>query len=91
MIYYNVIGDHQLEVTVRGMGGYQYLDEYVGNVSIPKDVVYNGETYSVVSIGYCAFYYNKNLKSVTIPNSVTTINGNAFYECSSLTSVTIPK
>ena len=31
----------------------------------------------------------KNLQSLTIPNSVTSIGGCAFYDCSSLTSVTI--
>ena len=32
----------------------------------------------------------KNLASITIPNSVTSIGNNAFYNCSGLTSVTIP-
>ena len=37
-----------------------------------------------------AFKDCDELKSVTIPNSVTYIGNNAFYGCSSLTSVTIP-
>ena len=36
-----------------------------------------------------AFYYCSSLTSVTIPDSVTSIDNNAFDSCSSLTSVTI--
>ena len=56
-----------------------------GAVSIP--VTING--LPVTSIGSYAFY-NCNLTSVTIPNSVANIESMAFYYCSSLTSVTIP-
>ena len=41
-------------------------------------------------IGKRAFYYNINLTSVTISNSVRTIDTSAFDHCSGLTSVTIP-
>ena len=41
-------------------------------------------------IGYLAFYYCSSLTSITIPNSVTNIDGHAFEGCSSLTSITIP-
>ena len=37
-----------------------------------------------------AFEYCRDLTSVTIPNSVTSIGAGAFYGCSGLTSVTIP-
>lgn len=37
-----------------------------------------------------AFYYYRPLRSVTIPNSVTTIENTAFNTCTSLTSITIP-
>ena len=42
-------------------------------------------------IGDVAFNNCKNLKSVTIPNSVTNIGEEAFSYCSSLTSITIPE
>lgn len=50
----------------------------------------------VAQIGVCAFAYNsqKNgtnkLTSITIPDSVTSIDNDAFNGCSGLTSITIP-
>ena len=64
--------------------------KYSGNVVIPESVTYNGNTYSVTSIGERAFYGCSDLTSITIPNSVTSIGNSAFDGCSSLTSVTIP-
>ena len=43
-----------------------------------------------VTVGNYAFQFCSSLTSVTIPSSVTSIEGNAFRTCSSLTSVTIP-
>ena len=43
-----------------------------------------------ISIRNYAFYYCTSLTSVTIPSSVTSIEGSAFSYCYSLTSVTIP-
>ena len=63
---------------------------YSGNVTIPSSVTYNGNSYSVISIGSEAFYECSSLTSVTIPNSVTSIGDSAFDDCIGLTSVTIP-
>ena len=60
------------------------------SITIPATVTYNGKTYSVTSIGACAFYDCNSLTSITIPNSVTSIGNRAFYNCESLTSITIP-
>ena len=51
------------------------------NTVIPK---------SVTSIGEKAFYWCKNLASITIPNSVTSIGSNAFSWCGNFASITIP-
>ena len=59
------------------------------SVSIPSAVEYNGETFSVTSIGYEAFQ-NCDLTSIIIPNSVTSIGAYAFHGCLGLTSIIIP-
>ena len=53
--------------------------------SVKKVVIEDG----VTSIGTAAFS-GCGLISITIPNSVTSIETGAFYNCSSLTSITIP-
>ena len=83
-IYYNLVSKaKQAEVTSKPSG------KYFGSVNIPSVVSYNGEEYSVTSIGEKAFYNCSGLTSVTIPNSVTSIGDRAFAYCSSLTSVHI--
>jgi hypothetical protein len=62
-----------------------------GNTSaiIQPQITDGGTTYNVTGIAANAFL-NKNITSVTIPSSVTTIGNTAFNNCSGLTSVTIP-
>lgn len=60
-----------------------------GDYIIPSSIQLNGKNYEVTEIGNTAFADCENLKSVTIPNSVTSIGYAAFRGCS-LTSVTIP-
>lgn len=54
-------------------------------VEIPEEI----EGYPMTKIGASAFWGCKNLTSITIPDSVTSIEDKAFYWCSNLTSVTI--
>ena len=58
-----------------------------GNVTIPDKVVYNAETYSVISIGDYAFRGCNGITSVSIPNSITSIGENSFWGCSGLSSI----
>ena len=89
-IFYNILSetDRTVEVTFAGNTS-QYVDEYSGSIKIPQKVKYNDISYTVTSIGDKAFDGCRDLTSVTIPNSVTSIGKAAFWKCS-LTSITIP-
>lgn len=62
------------------------LTKYVGideSVEIPKQITYNGVTYTVNEIGTHAFCY-ENLKSVYIAFNITKIYANGFLYCKNL-------
>ncbi len=60
-----------------------------GDIIIPDKVEYNETEYAVTSIAYSAFYECSSLSSITIPNSVKSINERAFEKCISLGTVII--
>jgi len=63
---------------------------FSGVATIPETVNYSSQNYTVKEIGYDAFRNCTGLTSITIPNSITNIEGYAFYNCTGLTSITIP-
>jgi hypothetical protein len=76
------VNDDQVSVTVTGhVNGY----EATGPLVIPESVSYEGHNYAVTVIGNTAFMYCFYLTSLTIPNSVTTIEEGAFAYCSGFT------
>lgn len=52
-----------------------------GSVSVLKSFTIKNSEYTVKSIGHWAFLYNYSLRSITIPETVETINYDAFYGC----------
>ena len=66
-----------------------YLVNYIGEdteITLPEN--YNGNNYIISNY---AFYDCSSLTSITIPESVTSIDDCAFSGCSGLTSITIPE
>ena len=65
--------------------------ENVTEVNIPKTVTVDGKKLEVKSIDSYAFCNCSDLKSITIPEGVTSIGYQAFSGCASLTSIVIPE
>lgn len=61
-----------------------------GDINIPASVSYDGKTYTVTIIGAYAFENCNGLTSITIPDSVITIEYFAFIYCENLSNITIP-
>lgn len=59
-----------------------------GELTIPSAFVADGVSYVVTQVAERGFI-NAAITSVTLPSTVTKINGYAFYSCSSLASVTL--
>ena len=64
--------------------------KYRGDILIPSTVNNNDTLYTVTGIGSRAFYACNLLTSVTIPNSIKTIDEEAFRECEELKTITVP-
>lgn len=101
-LYYNITSSSDKTVSVTYSTAesdfrynYNNLTSTYGSVTLPDSVTDNGTTYSVTGIGDAAFKcrgdWSTGPKSVTIPNSVTSIGEDAFKNCRNLTSITIPK
>lgn len=76
------VNDDNVSVTVIGhVNGY----DATGDLIIPESVNYEGNDYTVTVIGESAFLYCFYLTNLSIPNTVTTIEGGAFAYCQGFT------
>lgn len=85
-ICYKITSTNEVAVT----HGIATLESYSGDITIPATVTHAGIIYAVTSIGEIAFSGCNNLKSVTIPSSVTIIRNDAFAYSIGMTTITIP-
>ena len=76
------VNDDNVSVTVTG-----HVDGYnaTGALNIPESVSHEGHDYAVTVIGNTAFMYYFYLTSLSLPNSLTTIEEGAFAYCSGFT------
>lgn len=87
-IYYNITSSSNRTVEVTGdfddeHSTCNWIEEtdYFGTVNIPRQVTYNGVTYTVDGIGDHAFK-NSGISDLIIPATVEYIGYHAFEECS---------
>jgi len=81
--------DSEKDFHIKNVNNEVEIIEYIGSkreVHIPPSI----QNKPVTEIGDEAFFKNKNITSIIIPDSVTSIGKGAFYGCANLTSVTIP-
>lgn len=91
-IYYKIVSLDQLtcEVTYNKGGGSRVpCDDYVGEITIPNKIEYNGKNLRVVGIGSYAFYACEKLNKVNITEGIESIGHDSFY-ASGITEVYIP-
>lgn len=91
-IYYTVIWNTDSVYVSRqnyttGTPSYSNL---AGDVIIPSTVSNMGNTYTVAYIGPYAFSQCAEMESITLPNTIRSIESSAFNYCTGLTSIIIP-
>ena len=88
-IWYNIIEKGNIAEVVRNHSIKTYSGTYSGDIVIPDKITYEDKEYKVITIKD-AFLYSAELTSVSIPNTVTTIESCAFKGCSELATIIIP-
>ncbi len=90
-IYYNKISENEVEVTYNSLSPI-IPRTYKGDIIIPTSVSYNDNSYIVTAIGKSAFDgCGHNVKSVTMPNTISKIDDSAFQSLWDITSIKIPE
>ena len=64
------------------------VDKSPDKVNIPEKIVFEGDTYSIVSIAEGAFEKCENINAITIPSSIITIDASIFDELKNLKNLT---
>ena len=93
-LYYKITGDNTVKTTYPYEdpgNSYKNCTKPTGDVVIPETVTDGEKTYYVASIGSNTFTACSDVRSVSIPRTITTIGGLAFSGCGFLTSITIPE
>lgn len=95
-LYYKITdaNNHYVKLVYPGSSSSSAWSNYTkptGNMVLPSSVYYQGSYYTVKTIGNETFFDCIGLTSITIPQSVSSIESYAFDRCTGLTSITIPQ
>ncbi len=83
--YYRVVSEESKTAVITGYSGTDSIVSIPGELTVQTGA--GAVKYKVIEIGGTAFYYDRDLTEVTIPNTVTTIQYNSFRACNSLKKV----
>lgn len=92
--YYSVVSDSTVEVIripKEVLDQMRYNWQRVERINIPTEVEYEGKVYEVVRIEAEAFKGFSDLRTITLPNTITSIGVEAFKDCRNLKSIVIPE
>lgn len=84
-MYYNVLSIDTLTVEVTSGE-----NKYSGNIVVPSQINFKDRNFKVIRIGYRAFYQCQ-IQSISLPESIREIRQEAFYYCNQLQSITFPE
>ena len=90
-LYYYILPNDNQEVKVtfpynNTTDPYYGYTKPEGDLIIPETIEYEGITYTVVSIGFNAFFACDGITSVELPNTIQRIEAEAFMDCIGLSS-----
>lgn len=87
-IYYHILSEDSawVEVTYKRKTGNDYNDD----LSISPTVTYEGKEYTIVAIGDSAFNHCKQLRGISLPETIRKIGARAFNDCPQLQTITMP-
>ncbi|MBD5272473.1 MAG: leucine-rich repeat domain-containing protein [Bacteroides sp.] len=89
-IVYTVLDEEARTVETKRGQGAQPGNIVTGELVLPSNPKQGETEYTLVNIGARSFY-ETNLTSIIIPESVNSIGDKAFYGCSGLSSITLPE
>ena len=81
---YQILGGDSVAVSQ----SYMTVDATTGDIVVPETIMYNEVTYRVVTVR--SFFACQGITSVSLPNTITTIESAAFSGCTSMVSANIP-
>ena len=84
-VYFKITSEEELTVSLTAP---DYRGHYEGDVVIPEYVTYKGKKYNVTSLDKMSFWGCNLVNSLTIPNSIVSIEA-SFSDCYHIKSVTL--
>lgn len=84
-MYYNVLSIDDLTVAVTSG-----KNKYSGDIVVPSQINFKDRIFKVIRIGYRAFWQCQ-IQSILLPESIRVIGQEAFYKCNQLQSITLPE